>query len=241
MTPRDRTWRPTKFELDGTRLRGSRDPEWVYPGSRILVDLLAPVYQQAVATFARGACADVGCGAAPLYCVYRDRASDVFWVDWQRSPGGVELDLAHDLNEPFPLADATFDTIIATDVIEHLREPEVFFREAARLLRPGGHLIIGAPFLYWIHEEPHDYHRYTRYRLEQLCRVCGLTVAQIAPYGGAAEVLLDITGKLLTGRPLLLRLHNAVARLYLRTAMARAILRRTADKFPLGYVLVARR
>ena len=43
------------------------------------------------------------------------------------------------------IADETVDMCVADNVIEHLREPEIFFSECARVLKTGGHLCIRAP------------------------------------------------------------------------------------------------
>ena len=50
-----------------------------------------------------------------------------------------------DLNERLPAADASFDAIISTEVIEHLENPRAVFREFRRLLRPGGALLVTTP------------------------------------------------------------------------------------------------
>jgi SAM-dependent methyltransferase len=50
-----------------------------------------------------------------------------------------------DLDEDLPLGDCAFDIVVCEQVIEHLSSPEHALREAARVLRPGGLLILGAP------------------------------------------------------------------------------------------------
>ena len=50
-----------------------------------------------------------------------------------------------DLNEPMPIAAATYDLIVAAEVIEHLENPRFLAREWFRLLRPGGALIVSTP------------------------------------------------------------------------------------------------
>jgi SAM-dependent methyltransferase len=52
-----------------------------------------------------------------------------------------------DLNEPFPFADASFDTSMAIEILEHLENPRRFLRELGRTLRPGGVAIVSTPNL----------------------------------------------------------------------------------------------
>jgi len=53
--------------------------------------------------------------------------------------------LQADLNEPLPCGHGSYDTIVSTEVIEHLENPRAAFREFHRLLRPGGTLIVTTP------------------------------------------------------------------------------------------------
>lgn len=58
---------------------------------------------------------------------------------------GVQWVLSSDLNEPAPLADDSFDVLVAVEVIEHLENPRAVAREWHRLLRPGGLLLATTP------------------------------------------------------------------------------------------------
>ena len=51
-----------------------------------------------------------------------------------------------DLNAELDFPEAAFDTVLATDVLEHIREPAVFWVEVARICRPGDCVILGTPF-----------------------------------------------------------------------------------------------
>ena len=239
-------WRPSKYVLRGGRLRGSRDPREVAVASRLVADLVAAAYEPALAEHARGRMLELGCGKAPLYGAYRDRVSAVTCVDWVHSPHGAEhVDCACDLTKPLPFPDAAFDTILLSDVLEHIPEPEALWAEAARVLAPGGRLLLNVPFLYGLHEQPHDYYRYTEFALRRFAERAGLAVLALEPVGGAPEVLADLFAKVVVGVPLaggvLARAAQGSAALLRRTGFGRRASRRSAARFPLGYLLVATR
>lgn len=55
-----------------------------------------------------------------------------------------------------PMAQDTFDSVVAANVLEHVRFPWVFVWEIARVLQPGGHVVISAPSAYVYHAHPVD-------------------------------------------------------------------------------------
>ena len=81
--------------------------------------------------------------------------------------------------------DATLDAIVSVNCLEHVAEPARALAEFRRALRPGGTLWLVAPQAWPLHEEPHDYFRFTRYGLERLVTGAGLTVVRITALGGA--------------------------------------------------------
>ena len=52
--------------------------------------------------------------------------------------------IVHDLHEPLPLEDASFDAVVSGLVLEHIRDPRAFFMEAHRVLRPGARAVVSA-------------------------------------------------------------------------------------------------
>ena len=64
----------------------------------------------------------------------------------QAAQQGV-LPIRADLNQPMPLRASAVDVIYASNVIEHLVDPQLFVQEMLRVLRPGGYLVLDTPNL----------------------------------------------------------------------------------------------
>ncbi|MEP4784194.1 MAG: methyltransferase domain-containing protein, partial [Erythrobacter sp.] len=192
---------------------------------------------------ARGDLADFGCGTAPFYGEYSRLADSVCWIDWPSSPHETQhLDVVADLNQPVDLPADQFDTIFTSSVLEHIWKHDVFWDEMTRTLRPDGKIILIVPFLYWLHEEPHDYFRWTRHALTKACEERSLNVVELEPYGGGADVLVDLTVRALAA--VSLRLAKLVGRPMARLLSHASIRSRgqnAKEKLPLGYVLVAQK
>jgi len=237
-------WRPSKFVRRRGKLIASRDCREVSAGSRLMVDRVARFYDVQLPQHARGRLLDLGCGRVPLYAAYRDHVSRVVCVDWSLSPHQTNhLDRECDLNEPLPFAAGDFDTIILSDVLEHLAEPDRLWGEIARLLRTDGTLLMNVPFFYWLHERPHDYYRYTEFALRRFVQRHGLRLVHLEPLGGSPEVFVDLAAKHLQTVPLLgapvARSAQAFVGWLTDTSPGRRLSRRTAATMPLGYALVA--
>ena len=66
-----------------------------------------------------------------------------------------------DAGKPLPFKDATFDAAVCTEVLEHVHDARAVLREIARVVRPGGRILVSVPFVFHYHEDPHDLRRYT--------------------------------------------------------------------------------
>src|SRR4029079_1515944 len=101
---------------------------------------------------------------------------------------GTRPDLTYD-GQRLPFPDASFDTVLNIQVLEHTPRPRALVAEMSRVLKPGGLLILLAPFQFRLHEQPHDYFRYSSHGLRHLCEEAGLSVNEIRPQGSLWSVI----------------------------------------------------
>lgn len=94
------------------------------------------------------------------------------------------IDFISDLRA-LPLAEGCMDAVISVNVLEHVADPAAILAECRRVLRPGGRLQLVAPQSWHLHQQPHDFFRYTRYGLEALLARAGFEGARVEPVGGA--------------------------------------------------------
>lgn len=237
-------WSPTKYVHRRGRLRASRDPAHLAVGSRLVADLIAGCYDRHLPGHARGRLLDLGCGRVPLYGAYHPHVREVVTLD--RAGATDEdscVDIDHDLNRLLPFDDGAFDTVILSDVLEHIRLPRQLCGEIARVMAGSGRLLGNTPFMYPIHEAPHDYFRYTEFGLRQMLEAAGLEVVLLSPVGGSLEVGCDLMAKHLAqmaapGRICAGWLQGAAGWLG-ATGAGRAMVRRSGARYTLGYFFVA--
>jgi SAM-dependent methyltransferase len=118
---------------------------------------------------------------AQRYCGVDLAVGDASW-NYSR------LDAIADLTA-LPFRAGAFDAAINIVTIEHLREPARALQEIARVLSPGGALLLAAPHEWEVHQAPHDYYRYTRYGLKYLLEGAGFEVRELRAAGGYFRLL----------------------------------------------------
>lgn len=236
-------WKPTKFVRTKGRLRGSRDPQALGIASRVTADLTASFYEAVLGKYARGRLVDLGCGHVPLFEAYKDLVTRVTCLDWAHTAHqSPHLDVEQDLGTPLQLEDASCDTIILSDVLEHLRFPERLMQEMHRILASSGHVILNVPFHKGLHEEPFDFHRFTRHALDAMAKEAGFTVVELRELGGAPEVLGDVLSRTVRDLPHggkdLAKMVQGLTGWFVGTRSGRRLSERTAKEHPLGYGMV---
>ena len=86
-----------------------------------------------------------------------------------------------------PLVEGSIDVVVCLEVLEHIRRPTAALAEFARVLKPGGTMFFSMPFLYPIHDAPHDFQRLTQYGLRRDLDLAGLDIVSIRKKGHAVR------------------------------------------------------
>lgn len=121
----------------------------------------------------QGKVLDVGCGTKPYRDLFPD--SDYVGIEVNRVSkyGSARHPDVYFDGRNFPIADGSVDSVLCSQVLEHVFEPAQFLGEIHRVLRPGGRLLLTVPFVWDEHEQPFDYGRYTSFGLEYLMSKAG--------------------------------------------------------------------
>jgi len=133
---------------------------------------------------------DVGAGSCPYrdlfaHCDYRTQDFAGLQDEQLRHGSYGQVDYICDATE-IPVADGSFDVILCTEVIEHVPEPVAVVKEFARILKPGGRLILTAPLGSGIHQEPyHFYGGYTPYWYEKFLDEAGFRDISVKANAGS--------------------------------------------------------
>jgi SAM-dependent methyltransferase len=144
---------------------------------------------------AKGRLIDVGCGDKPYEHIFAPYVTEYIGVEHtatfeatSASTKASKPDVYYDgVTLPFP--DESADTVLNIQVLEHTPRPQQLLKEMARILKPDGVLILCAPFSFRLHEEPHDYFRFTPHGLRAMFEEAGLVITEVCRQGDLWSVL----------------------------------------------------
>ena len=149
---------------------------------------------------ARGVMLDVGVGERPYAADFAPHVSRYFGLEYPPVVfGNLNPDLwdyihvVHGIIDIFgdghelPVRDASCDTILSLEVLEHVPEPDRCVAEMARVLKPGGRVLMTVPFVSPLHQLPFDFRRFTPEGLRSLFERHGLEIEEIRPRGNVAS------------------------------------------------------
>jgi SAM-dependent methyltransferase len=178
--------------------------DWIRPAWPDEARLIAQ--QPAIVRLARvypltGRCLNAGCGEG-LYCRFLESlpgVTEIVNVDLAGTPERLKhlTDLRHRALDSsltaLPFADASFDSCLCTEVMEHIPDDDAAAGELARCLRPGGRLLMTVPHPPAPFDPNHVREGYTVAALTKLLARHGIrVVASARCFGMGMDVLLKV-------------------------------------------------
>jgi len=183
--------------------------------------------------YVRGKLLDVGCGRKPYKDTYFSGAASCVGVDYLTERSQPDI-VASALE--LPLDDQSFDTVVSTEVLEHVPDPLRALREMRRVLKPGGYVILSTPMYWPRHEIPYDFFRYPYDGLLYLVKESGFELVRIFNRGHAYVFLGQVVQHTL---PVFIRAGFFIA--LLNSFFLWCDRHHAFDAVTLGWTVVARR
>jgi len=154
----------------------------------------------------KGELLDLGCGKMPYRKLILEESvvEKYIGLDIENAleyDSKVKPDFTWD-GVTIPFESDTFDTVFATEVLEHCPEPKMILGEANRVLKSGGVFFFTVPFLWPLHEVPHDEFRYTPFSLQRLLAENGFDKIVINATGGWHAAMAQMLGLWITRSPM---------------------------------------
>jgi len=136
---------------------------------------------------AHGKLIDLGCGNMPFRSYVSGQVTAYDSLDlFPRRP---DVTFIGDIQSMPMVPSDKYDTALCLEVLEHVPDPCAATREIARVVKAGGKLVVSVPHLSRLHDEPHDYYRYTRHGLRHLLEQAGFEVTALVKRGGLLSFL----------------------------------------------------
>lgn len=141
---------------------------------------------------------DIGCGEKPYKSTILSESNVSSYAGIDLIGGheykvGVKPDYFWD-GITFPFENESYDSALATEVLEHCPDPLVTLAEIHRILKKGSPILITVPFIWPTHEAPYDFYRYTPFGLRHLLGKAGFEEIEITCLGGWDATLAQVLG-----------------------------------------------
>lgn len=135
---------------------------------------------------------DLGAGDLAFRSLF---PSSISYISADLVKTSEKLDFVCDA-ENLPFEAGSFDYVLCSAVLEHTKNPEKVLKEILRVLKDGGGLFLTVPHFHYLHGEPHDYWRFTKYGILYLAEKAGFKDLEARPVGGAVSFVSSIISPL---------------------------------------------
>lgn len=128
---------------------------------------------------------DYGCGAKPYKYLFEGHIAEYIGVDVGDNP---KADFSIVPGERLKFEDNSFDFVLSSQVLEHVKDVDQYMSECLRVLKPGGILLLSTHGTWQFHASPYDYNRWTCMGLAYLIERTGFEVIDYKPILGQLAV-----------------------------------------------------
>jgi len=141
--------------------------------------------------YVQGKLLDFGCGNKPYESLFN--VTEYIGLDIGESgfPEEKSAEVIYD-GKKIPFEDNTFDSILASEVMEHVFNPDQVLMELNRVLKKDGKILITVPFVWFEHEIPYDYARYSSFGLEDLLKRNGFQIIKTEKTTNYLETVIQL-------------------------------------------------
>jgi SAM-dependent methyltransferase len=180
-------WRPPVFAIDGGRwqkLKAAIRRYFDLQAGSAWTDLCAELPKVS------GTIIDVGCGAQPFRNLIPSQAKyiGIDTIDAKSNFGYDVPDTIYFSGDTWPIENESVDSVLCSETLEHVLEPDLFLKEMHRCLRSQGRVILTVPFAARWHFIPYDYWRFTPASLNHLLSKAGFIGIKVYARGNAVTV-----------------------------------------------------
>src|SRR3989344_6185182 len=165
---------------------GNRDSKWYEP-DKIIKDLIWDDLLFS-ANYAKGKMLDVGCGNKPYYKIFKNKIDSYVGIDKFNKNANIKNDFLK-----VKIAINSYDTVLCTQVLEHVEDPQELLNKINKVLKRDGILIMTVPFIGSLHEIPNDYYRFTKYSISKLLQKTGFKIIYMKEEGNWISSISNLT------------------------------------------------